>query len=314
MFLKLYWLGTALALMPFIIQLQGEHHRRFFPDLPENITNTTFPFNLNTGTTSDIVLVKCPYSEYKHNSGNDSFQINGGLDDSWINELKFQNKALIWTLSMRKSSNQVLHNCGTFRTKSVGSSDKEKDWIYNVIWNVTSQQQTTVSPAHMGFALSIVQQKCEYASTNILVVSKDKESSVPIQVDPNNIKKPYAKQMFYLFIKPNEEDTDTIKKPCIIMKGYHNCPIINLLDYSGNAITSEIKKISIEDLKGQIKNIEVNLIVDGKKDFYRYEEISLSRMRYMKNGPEVIEDSTISITSSFVINGFDLVKLVYNCW
>uniref|UniRef100_A0A0N5BZB0 Tyrosine-protein phosphatase domain-containing protein n=1 Tax=Strongyloides papillosus TaxID=174720 RepID=A0A0N5BZB0_STREA len=314
MFLKLYWLGAALALMPLLIQPELLYHRRFFPDFPENITDITFPFDLSIATTSDIVLVKCPFQNYKHNSIDDDFKLELKLDRSRIAELIFQNYTLIWTPSMRNPFNKVQHNCGKFYSKFVNSSDTYKYWIYNVNWNYSVNNEISMDTAHMDDTLKITHSKCGNVPENTLIVSKDKEQDIAVKIDPKNINKPYVNQMFYYFEKPDENDMASIKVPCFIYKGVKGCPKVRLPEYSDNPISDNVNKINIIDLKGQEKIIKVNLKVNEDTEFYRGEKISLSRMRYTENGTKVIEGSTMLITSSFIINGFDLVKLVYNCW
>uniref|UniRef100_A0A0N5C2B3 Tyrosine-protein phosphatase domain-containing protein n=1 Tax=Strongyloides papillosus TaxID=174720 RepID=A0A0N5C2B3_STREA len=313
MFLKLYWLGAALALMPFLIQLQGEYHRRFFPDLPENITNTTFPFNLNTGTTSDIVLVKCPYSEYKHNSGNDSFQINAGLDDLWINELKFQNKALIWIMSMRKSSNQVQHNCGKIQSKSVNGSDIVKDWTYNVIWNSSTVYNIEAESRLTKTDIPESHLNCDDNPAKTIIFSKNKENGALFKVNPDAIQNPYVNQLYYYFVKPEESDNDMLKKPCKIFKGYRYCPNITLPKFTPISITYNGTEVNIVKVGGTTEYIDVILKLNEDKEYYRGETISLSRMRYQRSGLDDIKESNKTITSKFLIEGYDLVKLTYNC-
>uniref|UniRef100_A0A0N5B517 Ig-like domain-containing protein n=1 Tax=Strongyloides papillosus TaxID=174720 RepID=A0A0N5B517_STREA len=312
MFLKLYWLGAVVALIPLLIQLEGTVHNHLFPYVTKNITKIKFPVDLGVNTSSDVVLVRCPYKNYKHLSKNDQFFEN--TDIVKLFEPPGQRPLVFWLPLLRKPDGYGEIKCGTILIKMDNDNEKSIGWNFKVRWNNTSQQQTTVLPANMGALLPEYHNSCTNDIRKVIIVTKNKNDNIPIRVDPRNIKEPYTKQMFYYFVKPDEDDMDSIKKPCIIMKGFKNCPIINLPGYNENSITSEVKKISIEDLRGHKKNITVNLILDGKKDFYRDEEISLSKMRYTKNGTEVIEGSTIPITSSFVINGFDLVKLVYNCW
>uniref|UniRef100_A0A0K0G097 Secreted protein n=1 Tax=Strongyloides venezuelensis TaxID=75913 RepID=A0A0K0G097_STRVS len=76
--------------------------------------------------------------------------------------------------------------------------------------------------------------------------------------------------------------------------GYKNPPYFNLPDYIENSTTNEIRKINVNDssyYKKEESN-EINLKLGNDIQFDRDEEISLSRMRYNRNGLINIENST----------------------
>uniref|UniRef100_A0A0N5BPU2 Tyrosine-protein phosphatase domain-containing protein n=1 Tax=Strongyloides papillosus TaxID=174720 RepID=A0A0N5BPU2_STREA len=313
MFLKLYWLGATLAMMPFLIQLEGLHRKDLFPNVPETINKTTFPLGLEVITDSDVVMVKCPDYKYKHNVS--GYEIAPNLDIFKEEEIfRDPNNLFAWVPLLRQPTNQTKINCGNVQIKTGEDSIILKQWIFNVKWDDSAIDEIPVGTTIMDDSIPKTHVHCSSESEDVLIVSKNKEDNKAVKIDPKDIKSPYANQMFYYFKKSSENNKDSIKKPCFIYKGVKGCPIFNLPDYSEYSSIGEVKKIDINGLEGQKKKIRINLKKGNDEKFYRYEEISLSRMRYMKNSTEVIKGSTITITSSFVINGFDLVKLVYNCW
>uniref|UniRef100_A0A0K0G0C2 Ephrin RBD domain-containing protein n=1 Tax=Strongyloides venezuelensis TaxID=75913 RepID=A0A0K0G0C2_STRVS len=112
MFLKLYLLSAVLALMPLLKQSQVFGYNSFLPNVLENIINTTFPVDLKTVTTSDIVLVKCPYKDYKHRYNFDMFKEENEIRDSNIEKIILRNKTLIWLSLLRELSNSAHLICG----------------------------------------------------------------------------------------------------------------------------------------------------------------------------------------------------------
>uniref|UniRef100_A0A0N5C3K6 Fam-e protein n=1 Tax=Strongyloides papillosus TaxID=174720 RepID=A0A0N5C3K6_STREA len=165
----------------------------------------------------------------------------------------------------------------------------------------------------MDYPLPETHSKCQNKTENLLIVSRDKENDTAVIISPRDVKNPYANQEFYYFIKPEENDGKQIIEYCGRYRGYKNLPHFILPDHSNNSIIDEVKKIIINESNYEKEEkIKVNLKLGDDIQFYRDEEISLSRMRYTENGLIDIENSTEQINSSFVIKGFDLVKLVYN--
>uniref|UniRef100_A0A0N5C7R4 Fam-a protein n=1 Tax=Strongyloides papillosus TaxID=174720 RepID=A0A0N5C7R4_STREA len=312
MFFKLYWLGAALALMPFLIQPEEVHREKLFPYVPEDTNGTTFLIDLEATTLSNIVLVKCPYTQYNHKTSNDSFIPTDDIIES-ESTLRDHNKLFAWVPLLRQSANQTKINCGIVDIETAGGSYIKKQWIFNVNWNDTVPDEIPTEKLHMSAALPSPSTSCDDEPANNLIISKEKGKSMPEKISGTHIKKPYVNQMIYYFKKPSGGDNDTIKKPCYIYKVYGKCPIFNLPSRVENNITNEVKKIMIDNLNGRKEEIKVNLKVDTNEDFYSGEKISLSKLRYLESGIKPIEDSTTSITSSFDINGFDLVQLTYTC-
>uniref|UniRef100_A0A0N5B4E3 Tyrosine-protein phosphatase domain-containing protein n=1 Tax=Strongyloides papillosus TaxID=174720 RepID=A0A0N5B4E3_STREA len=314
MLLKLYWLGAAVALMPLSIQPDPLYPQRFFSGIPKTIINTTFPFDLNTETTFDIVLVKCPFGEYKHNDENDIFKSESKIETSHIKELLYQDRTLIWTPTLRKSSSKVQLNCGKLIKDFVGSNDKYRFWTYNVMWKKTSTLPKSAEHKHTRHDLEEKHIKCNNGIDDALILTKNKENDIIVKVDPTNLKNPYVNQMFHYFNMPGENDTNLIQEPCATVKIYFNCPKITLKEYT-SVIQKNINGTSFNviNTSGNQEIINVILDVGGDRSFYRGEKVLLKRMRYLKEETKVIEDSKISITSNFTIKGFDLVELAYNC-
>uniref|UniRef100_A0A0K0G483 Glycoprotein n=1 Tax=Strongyloides venezuelensis TaxID=75913 RepID=A0A0K0G483_STRVS len=276
MLLKLYLLDAALALMPLPIQPQGPPHNVFFDD--------------------------------------DDFKLDDQLEESRINSLIHQSKTLIWTPSMRKSSSKVQHNCGKLFSKFVDSSDSFKYWIYNIMWKNASSLPKSATLKHTKTDIFNNHNKCNNGNEEVVILTKNKENGMIVKVNPAALENPYVNQIFHYFIKPKEDNINLIQEPCATVKIYHDCPIITLKDYSPssqNVINDNT--FNVIHINGNKEIIEVYLVADEDKSFYRGETINLRKMRYLKEVLEVIEDSKKPITSNFTIKGFDMVELTYDC-
>uniref|UniRef100_A0A0N5C5X9 Defense protein 3 n=1 Tax=Strongyloides papillosus TaxID=174720 RepID=A0A0N5C5X9_STREA len=133
MFLKLYWLGAVLALMPLVIQPYEIPQEELFPYVPKDINGTTFPIDLEATTNSDMVLVKCPDDKYDHKPPNGSFKIN--IDIFKQNgAVQNDDHLFAWVPLLRQSTNQTNITCGDVFVQTSGVSFIKMQWTYNVIW------------------------------------------------------------------------------------------------------------------------------------------------------------------------------------
>uniref|UniRef100_A0A0N5BKT6 Tyrosine-protein phosphatase domain-containing protein n=1 Tax=Strongyloides papillosus TaxID=174720 RepID=A0A0N5BKT6_STREA len=311
MFLKLYLLGAALALMPLLIQPDEDHRKKLFPLVPEDINGTTFLTDLRPTIFSNIVLIKCPYIKYRHKPSNYTFTPD---DDILISENIFRDteNVFAWIPLLRQSTNQTRITCGRVNIK-IGEEPKiEKQWIFNVIWNKSLIHNVEVEPRDVHTHISRTHTKCTHLEGKSVILSKKKENDVILKVNPDNIEHPYVNQLFYYFVIPENGGIDMLKKPCVILKAYNECPKIILKKHTINTPSNGGNNTNIVKVNGIVEKIDVILKLNDDTNYYRDEEISLSRMKYKDGEPDIIEDSKIN--SHFFIKGYDLVKLTYNCF
>uniref|UniRef100_A0A0N5CGU3 Conjugal transfer protein n=1 Tax=Strongyloides papillosus TaxID=174720 RepID=A0A0N5CGU3_STREA len=314
MFVKFYLLGAALALMPQPIQPQGSNGRNLPLHFSENIDGPKFSTDLEVEKSSDIILVKCSNDAYPHGSTGYKFTINNYVA-KYKNFVSSKPSKYIWVPLLKKSSNLTRFSCGKITIKPGDVFSPMIGWTYNVKWNNTEEDIIKMNSNNMDYPLPETPDECHNGTGKLLVVSKDKENDTVVVIDPLDVKNPYPNQIFYYFIKPEQNDDRKIIEHCARYRGYKNRPKLILPDHNDKSTAKEVKvkKIHTQDSyfeKG--KKIKVSLKLNNDIQFYRDEEISLSRMRYTEKGLIDIENSTEKIKSSFVIKGFDLVKLVYN--
>uniref|UniRef100_A0A0K0F3D8 6-cysteine protein n=1 Tax=Strongyloides venezuelensis TaxID=75913 RepID=A0A0K0F3D8_STRVS len=309
MFLKLYWLGAALALMPFPTQPQEIHREKLFPYVPKDINNGTFPFNLTATTNSDMVLVKCPDSGYHHKDAEDSFARNSKI---FIPESIFSpNGSLFaWLPLLRNVYGSTNLKCG--RIHFIGDGNPRYDWTFNVIWKNDTINTNFMKRELRTNQISQEHQNCHPFAGNRIIFGSKKEGGFFLMKIFQNIQNFYYNQMFYYFEKFNS--SERIKVPCGVTKIYGYTPKIKLKTLEPTSEESNIDGILKVNSDGKDQQvIEVVLDMEGNTEYYRGEKITLRRMKFVDgNELQVIENSTISITSSFTINGYEIIKLAYN--
>uniref|UniRef100_A0A0N5CGU4 6-cysteine protein n=1 Tax=Strongyloides papillosus TaxID=174720 RepID=A0A0N5CGU4_STREA len=310
MFVKLYLLGAALALMPLPIQPQGPHDENLSLDVSENIDGPKFSTDVEVEKSSHIVLVKCSNDAYPH--GNTGYKFTTSKDvTKYKNLASSTTSKYIWVPVLKKSSNSTRFSCGEVTIKPGDVMSHMIGWTYNVKWNNVREDKTRINSNNMDYPLPETHSKCHNETKNLLIV--DKENDTAVIINPRDVKNPYANQEFYYFITPKQNDGRQIIEHCGRYRGYRNSPHFNLPDHSDNPTINEVKKININELNYEKEEkIKINLKLGDDIQFYRDEGISLSRMKYTIDGLIDIENSTQQINSSFTIKGFDLVKLVYN--
>uniref|UniRef100_A0A0K0EYV0 Secreted protein n=1 Tax=Strongyloides venezuelensis TaxID=75913 RepID=A0A0K0EYV0_STRVS len=168
MLLKLYCLGAALASMSLPIQPQRPPHYVFFDGIPKNITNTTFP----------------------HNGENDDFKLYNQLEESQINSLIYKSRTLIWTPSVRKSSDRIQHNCGKLTANIDGTSDRNIQWIYNIMWKNASTLPMSATLKHTKTDIFNNHNKCNNGNEEVVILTKNKENGMIVKVNPQHSKIP----------------------------------------------------------------------------------------------------------------------------
>uniref|UniRef100_A0A0K0F3D6 Tyrosine-protein phosphatase domain-containing protein n=1 Tax=Strongyloides venezuelensis TaxID=75913 RepID=A0A0K0F3D6_STRVS len=309
MFLKIYWLGAALALMPLPTQPQEVHRPDLFPYITEDINNRTFPFNLTATTNSDMVLVKCPDSDYRHKHNDEMFGRNSKV---FIHESIFSpNGSLFaWLPLLRNVYGSTNLKCG--RIHFIGDGNPRYDWTYNVIWKNDTINTNFMKRELRTNQISQRHENCNSSNGKQIIFGSKKEGGFLLMKQFQNIQNFYVNQMFYYFEKFNS--SERIKVPCGVTKIYGYAPEIKLRTPESILVLPTIGKILKVNSDGKDQQvIEVVLDMEGNTEYYRGEKITLGRMRFVDgNELQVIENSTISITSSFTINGYEIIKLVYN--
>uniref|UniRef100_A0A0N5BTF7 Tyrosine-protein phosphatase domain-containing protein n=1 Tax=Strongyloides papillosus TaxID=174720 RepID=A0A0N5BTF7_STREA len=310
----LYLLVSAMALVPLSAQPGGVINNQYFSGVPKTVNDTTFPIDLKVKRTSDMVLVKCPGDDYRHTQTRDSFKLNRTIDRGDLKVVVVKDM-FIWVPLMEHSSRVAHINCGELGINSGGNNRKFYEWSYNVRWENGSDLKGLIRREKMSVKISKPDDMCSEIIDDLLIFTTTFNNSI-MMVDPKKEYSTfYTRQLFYLFLKPNDTQTDMINKPCGIVKAYYDCPDISLTNCGSYDKTKKINNIKINIVKAVEKEKVIEVKLDGGRDtnFYRAEKISITRMVYNGKTLEIIENSTKLITSEFKIKGFEVVRLSYNC-
>uniref|UniRef100_A0A0N5BTF8 6-cysteine protein n=1 Tax=Strongyloides papillosus TaxID=174720 RepID=A0A0N5BTF8_STREA len=310
----LYLLVAAMAFMPLLIQAPEPNHRQYFANVPKTVNKTTFPMDLKVNRTSDMVFVKCPGRKYHHRIESDDFTVHDTISDAKFKIIGEKN-ITIWVPLMKTSSRPERTNCGRLGVNSGGDSYIKYDWIYNVNFKGTLNAKDITVKEKIVNTVEVDHEKCIANGGNTLIFTKKKEGGImSVKPYPTELESPYVYQMFYYFKIPSENNNYIIEEPCGIYKAYSDSPQIIIPSHETFSNTEESGKIitiSIEGAQGAEKNFTVQLQLKDNPNFYRGEKISLTKMRYLEGGPNLINNSKSIITSKFNIKGFELIQMQY---
>uniref|UniRef100_A0A0K0FD67 Ephrin RBD domain-containing protein n=1 Tax=Strongyloides venezuelensis TaxID=75913 RepID=A0A0K0FD67_STRVS len=112
---------------------QKEVHRQdLFPYITEDINNKTFPFNLTATTNSDMILVKCPDSRYRHKNDGETF---GRKYKIFNPQSIFSPNASLfaWVPLLKTKSGPTHLFCGQIVLITPEGSLDRKEWTFNVM-------------------------------------------------------------------------------------------------------------------------------------------------------------------------------------
>uniref|UniRef100_A0A0K0FP52 Uncharacterized protein n=1 Tax=Strongyloides venezuelensis TaxID=75913 RepID=A0A0K0FP52_STRVS len=277
MLLKLYCLGAALALMALPTQPLGPQQETLFPYISRDITNTTFPFDLNVTTNSDVVLVKCPNFGYRHKKNDDSFTPNSEVFMSGSTYSPSDN-SFAWVPLLKSKTGPTKLKCGKINLEDVGNP--RYDWIFNVIWqNGTDNESIMVRENRIN---SIPQnlQKCNLLLEEPIIFSRMKDGIFSLIPNPNFVEHLYVNQMFYYFEKP--QGNGKTKNPCGILKIYGNKPTIKLQPYESTSEATPFNGLyKINLLETGQQTIKVVLDTKNNLEYYQDEKVIIAKMRYV---------------------------------
>uniref|UniRef100_A0A0K0F3K5 Uncharacterized protein n=1 Tax=Strongyloides venezuelensis TaxID=75913 RepID=A0A0K0F3K5_STRVS len=308
MLLKLYCLGAALALMPLPTQPLGPQQETLFPYISKDITNTTFPFDLNVTTNSDVVLVKCPHNSYRHKDAGESFSFN--TEDFKARSIfNREEDSFAWVPLLKSKTGPTKLKCGKINLEDIGNP--RYDWIFNVIWENATGSGSIMRREHKTKEIPSTHQKCNSHYGNPIIFGSEKKGGFSLFTKFKDLEHLYANQMFYYFQEP--EKNEKTREPCGMTKIYSaESPIIKLIPYESTSeapISNKFHKINL--LENGQQTINVVLDMGGNLEYYGGGEIILTKNKYVEGQVLPLENSTTSITSNFTINGYDLVELTY---
>uniref|UniRef100_A0A0N5BQX4 Ig-like domain-containing protein n=1 Tax=Strongyloides papillosus TaxID=174720 RepID=A0A0N5BQX4_STREA len=261
MLLKLYLLGAALAFMPLSTQPPGQQQENLFPYIDRDITNTTFPKDLNVTTNSDVVLVKCPDTDYRHKDNRETFSRNSQV-------LKVgsmfspEGDLFAWVPLLKSKSGPTYLKCGRINLEDVGNP--RYDWIFNVRWKNGTNDEGFFKRERSTINISPKHSKCNSGPEDLKIFGSKKEGGFSLINTPNIIPYIYANQTSKIlsgrknnFIKYYRGEKIILTKMKYVEKGLQDIENSNTLITSNFSINGyEIVKLTYY-APGEFQNDEI---------------------------------------------------------
>ncbi|CEF66203.1 Hypothetical protein SRAE_2000087300 [Strongyloides ratti] len=312
---KTLWL---LLLITFT-QCEGSTYGTFFPSVPKEINQTTFPVAIKSNSSSDVILLKLPGFDYKHGHQEDAFAVNSNiarLPSIFYNE----NSTFSWILQVYSLSQPHLIDCGTItNTHSNGTLQKLR-WKFNFNWQLAPNPYMAAKKVHISKQLPITN-KCGNDQKKILKFTRDKEGKLFKLILVNGALKtsdelPHVNKLYYLFTIPKDTYKKEIAEPCMIFRAVNDIPEIIVQGY--NSTQKSLNGIDIDVIKFDYleTSLEIQLLLQNQpnlKDFYKNEEILITKVIFTKDGAKEVPNSNETTKGKFSLNGYELLKFSYNC-
>ncbi|CEF66153.1 Protein-tyrosine phosphatase, receptor/non-receptor type domain-containing protein [Strongyloides ratti] len=224
-----------------------------------------------------------------------------------------------WILSLYTASEPNLIYCGNI---TIMHSD-ERLAYYN--WKFSFNWQSAPKPYMMAKREKIINQlpiteQCGNDEKKILKFTKDKEGKLfqLNKVDGELItldELPHVNKLYYLFTIPEDTYEKEIAEPCMIFRAVNDRPKILVKGYNSTQRKVNGTKIDVIKFDYLERFLEIQLLLTNQpnlKDFYKNEEILITKVIFTKNGVKEVPNSNKTTKGTFSLNGYELLKFSYN--
>uniref|UniRef100_A0A0K0E145 Protein-tyrosine-phosphatase n=1 Tax=Strongyloides stercoralis TaxID=6248 RepID=A0A0K0E145_STRER len=315
MFLHFQLATIAWLLLHFLDYSHQTTYGNFFPSVPGELTGQSFPVTLKTNTSSDLVIVKCPGSSYRHIKATDHFSLYGSSRERNL-YYHTGDEVFAWTPVIYNSSGTSLTNCGKLLiTKDQSSSSDNYEWTYNLNWEKQPVPMQIAEPHLISTEDDMIGTECNVSETSIVVYHKNKENDVR-KFNLKDKMKAHVNDLFYYFQKPANDDEMEVKIPCVIIRAVNKLPKLLIKGHTSTPIAYKNLDIHVIKQKQLLGSYSIELSMGNEAstpDFYKGEEVKMKRMMFTRTGIEEIANSNEVITSSFSTQGYQLLKFSYDC-
>uniref|UniRef100_A0A0K0E260 6-cysteine protein n=2 Tax=Strongyloides stercoralis TaxID=6248 RepID=A0A0K0E260_STRER len=315
MFLYYQHLTIVWILLQFLNYSEQTTYGKFFSSLPVELSEQAFPVTYKSNHSSDVVIVKCPGLKYKHIGIKDHFVLDEDLRKTGLLYLT-DNEVFAWTPAVYNSSGPSSVHCGIFYQDNANSPGIIKyNWTFNMNWEmkpnpqkIEELQTITTKPTFMG-------NKCGTDQTLTMVYHKDRKKGMK-KFEMDNKVTAHVNDLYYYFNKPDNNDKMEVKGPCAIVRAVNEPPQIIIENHNSSSIPYNKTKIYTIKQEYTSGSYSIKLHLEDEinlPDFYEGEKIKMKKMRYTRKGIKEIPNSDEIVTSTFSIQGFQLVKFSYDC-
>ncbi|CEF65725.1 Protein-tyrosine phosphatase, receptor/non-receptor type domain and Sde2 N-terminal domain-containing protein [Strongyloides ratti] len=319
MFLVLHQFKTLwLLFLITFIQCEGSTHGTFFSSVPKEINQTTFPITIKSNSSSDVILLKLPGHEYIHEHAEDEFKVNPKFVE-FPSIFRNENKTFLWISLVYSLSRPHLIDCGTITiTHSNGTLQRFK-WKFNFNWELAPNPYKVAKREKISSQL-LHPDECGNDQEKILKLTRDKGGKLfQLNLVNNKLKTsdelPHVNKLYYLFTIPEDNSQKEIAEPCMIFRAVNDMPEILVKGYNSTQI--KVNRIPIDVIKFDYleKFLEIQLLLTDQptfQDFYKNEEILISKLLYTKDGVKEVPNSNKTTKGTFSLNGYELLKFSYD--
>ncbi|CEF64632.1 Protein-tyrosine phosphatase, receptor/non-receptor type domain and Protein-tyrosine/Dual specificity phosphatase domain and Protein-tyrosine phosphatase, catalytic domain-containing protein [Strongyloides ratti] len=311
---KTLWL---LLLITFT-RCEGSTYGTFFPSVPKEINQTTFPVNINSNSSSDVILLKLPSHNYKHGHQEDEFFENPNIAE-FPSIIRNGNKTFLWIPLVYSLSGPQIINCGTITNTHRNGTLQKLRWKFNFNWQLAPKPYMMAKRVTINNQLPITEQ-CGNDQKKILKFTKDKTGKIfQLNLVNDELKTsdelPHANKLYYLFTIPEDTYKKEIAEPCMILRAVNDRPLMVINGY--NSTQKSLNNIDIDVIKFDYleTSLTIQLLLKNQpnlKDFYKNEEILITKVIFTKNGVKEVPNSNKTTKGTFSLNGYELLKFSYD--
>ncbi|CEF60126.1 Cytochrome C oxidase subunit II, transmembrane domain-containing protein [Strongyloides ratti] len=267
-----------------------------------------FPLQYSVSSNkSDIVLVKCPNNEYKHNETDDIFESE--VSNSFMsNSAVFKTLKTEWfAISINYLfSNISLINCGKLKLKKFPQ--------LSISWNALITWPKILNPPNNSSILDIRKKiNDEWYNKSEIFVKKINRTILNVKI--NKEIEFYKGDRICVFNKPGNDQEILEPEKCFVTA--HDLPHIDIevskerkIILKNNIFTKIITNNAIETF-----NIKLFIKENNHKNlqFYMYEKVEISTINIHYNGTYIYSPYVLSLDNTVNIHFFGIISVKYYC-
>uniref|UniRef100_A0A0N4Z5Z0 Tyrosine-protein phosphatase domain-containing protein n=1 Tax=Parastrongyloides trichosuri TaxID=131310 RepID=A0A0N4Z5Z0_PARTI len=286
-----------------------------FPSAPSGVTNTEISYELRHNSSSDVIMVKCPGSNFKYETLSGNFVYDNNLHSN-IGFKESDDKTYVW-MAWKKEDISVSNlnvKCGSYDYNVGGTVDFKK-----LFWNIKLISTSTTKFLESVNLLSSFDArgdsmkdntKCGKSNNDLNIISKDR-NGILSSVEMIKSEDMQAKMMYYFFYKDTIIKDKEFITPCGIIEVYDHPPKIKIAVYK-LIKASEDDKVKITDpIKSEVKKYFFTLEGNEMKDFYKGEKVLIKKMVYHNGKAEIKEEKGIEASESFLVTDYEILEISY---
>uniref|UniRef100_A0A0K0FAK0 Protein-tyrosine phosphatase, receptor/non-receptor type domain-containing protein n=1 Tax=Strongyloides venezuelensis TaxID=75913 RepID=A0A0K0FAK0_STRVS len=289
------------------IQLRNTTNRHLYAQ-SQNLNNYEFPKILNITTKTDLIILKCPGSDYTNEKG-DRFTVN---PDEKYNLMSFKTQKFVWIYHLNifpyKKEEEI--SCGKLK---LNNTQNEISWIYKLTWlsnSTTSTKQLDIS------SKKYIKNENRCSNTDNYIILLKNENENINEMSSNNLNSVYKDDLIYVFNQNNDTNEYVILEPCVIYVPIHIFPNIEIRSLKNQDVISKNKEFVIIKKDFKKEKFDIKLVVPDlkeNKDFYSYENVNITKLQFNGDGSLNEIGNKKLFNKSITVEGYTLLRIEYNC-